>query len=146
MRLRVDQQLFLSYLILVGALTIAISIGAGAILRADLLRTVEDDLARELNLAREAFENLRGAPVDSIAELLGALSGRRITIITPDGVAIGESALLDADRPASGDYGSRPEVQGAITGGAGRGVRFSTTLGAEYLYLAVATSTGLGRM
>lgn len=142
MRLRVDQQLFLSYLILIGALTIAISIGAGAILRADLLRTVEDDLARELNLAREAFESHRGAPVDSIADLLGRLSGRRITIITPDGVAIGESAMLDADRPAAGDYGSRPEVREAIDRGTGRGIRFSSTLGADYLYLAVATSTG----
>ncbi len=142
MRLRADRQLFLSYLILIGALTGAIGFGAGSIVRGHLLETIEDDMRRELNLARATFENLRGAPVDSVADLLGSLSGRRITIITEDGTAVGESAPVVRDRPPADDYRNRPEVRQALTEGAGRGIRYSNTIGADHLYLALVTDRG----
>lgn len=142
MRLRVDQQLFLSYLVLIAVLTIAISFGAGTILRGYLLQSLENDLSRELALARQSYETLRGAPVDSVADLLGELSGRRITIITAEGVAVGESAPIVRDRPPADDYRNRPEVRMALEEGAGRAVRFSNTVEADHLYLAAPTARG----
>lgn len=140
-RLRVEQQLFVSYLVLIALVTVTLSFGAGSVLRAHLMQTVEDDLRRELALARQAFETLRGEPYDSIADLLGELSERRITLITASGVALGESAPVDRHEPPS-DYLSRPEVRTAAEEGFGRAVRYSATLGAEHLYLALRTDGG----
>lgn len=141
MRLRADLQLFATYLFLIAALTAAISLGTGATLRDHLLRTVEEDLHRELRLASVAYQRLRGAPYDSIADVLGALSGRRITIVTPDGVAVGESASV-MDGPPDDDYRNRPEVRAAFAEGVGRTTRYSNTLNAEHLYVAILTPTG----
>jgi two-component system phosphate regulon sensor histidine kinase PhoR len=138
-RLRSDQQLFLSYLVLIAALTIAVSTGASSIFRDHLLETVEADLLRELTLARQIFEDQRGAPIDSIADLLGEMTGRRFTIVTAAGVAVGESAPIVRDRPPADDYRNRPEVRMALEEGAGRAIRYSNTIRADHLYLALPT-------
>ncbi len=141
MRPRADLQLFATYLFLIVALTAAISIGAGGSFRAHLLGTVEEDLGRELRLASVAYQRLSGAPHDSIANLLSALSGRRITIILPDGRAVGESATT-ADNPPGDDYRGRPEVRAAFSEGMGRAIRHSNTLGADHLYVAISLPSG----
>jgi two-component system, OmpR family, phosphate regulon sensor histidine kinase PhoR len=141
-RLRVDQQLFLSYLVLISALTISISVGADSVLRRHLMATIEDDLRRELYLARSIYDILAGVPADSVADLVGALSGRRVTIISADGSPVGESAEIEGDRPPANDYLQRPEVREALEQPEGRAIRFSSTVGVDHLYLAIRSDRG----
>jgi two-component system, OmpR family, phosphate regulon sensor histidine kinase PhoR len=141
-RLRTDQQLFLSYLILISALTIGISAGAESVLRRHLMRSIEDGLRRELALGRSMYETMRDATPDSVADLIGGLSGRRATIVTPGGLAVGESAEVVREGPPAEDYRFRPEVRGAFDEGDGRAIRYSSTLGVDHLYLATITARG----
>jgi signal transduction histidine kinase len=66
---------------------------------------------------------------------LGRASGTRITVITPDGVVVGDSE----QQPAKMDnHLTRPEVAEAIAKGTGSSRRQSQTLGEEMMYAAIA--------
>jgi two-component system phosphate regulon sensor histidine kinase PhoR len=66
---------------------------------------------------------------------LGKASGTRITIITPDGVVVGDSEQQPAKMV---NHLSRPEVAEAIATGTGSSRRQSETLGQEMMYAAIA--------
>ncbi|MDR0788337.1 MAG: HAMP domain-containing protein [Gemmatimonadota bacterium] len=141
MRLRADLQLFSSYLFLIGTLTVAISLGAGYSFREHLLGTLETDLLSELRLSGVAYEALSDTPPDSVAGLLGAVTGHHITIISSAGIVMGESGV-PADALPGDDYGNRPEVRMALSEGRGRAVRFNTELNEDYLYVATPLPDG----
>lgn len=73
--------------------------------------------------------------VDPIAKRLGTLLDARVTIVGPDGTVLGEST---EDPRLMENHGSRPEVVAARAVGAGRATRHSSTLDADYLYVAQA--------
>lgn len=135
MRLRAGQRLFLSYLLLITTLVVPISFGIESQLRSHLMSGARDELARELVLARGLVDASPGAGADSLALLLGRLSGRRATIIRPDGRVIGESSPTPVAE--IGNHLERPEVQAALAGEVGWAVRRSETVGEELLYMAV---------
>ncbi len=62
------------------------------------------------------------------------LSGNRVTIIAPDGVVLGDSEVDPADME---NHLYRSEISQAIRSGEGIATRFSRTLGADALYVAV---------
>ncbi len=142
MRLRADQQLFLSYLLLISVLTLLLSVGAESLLRRHLVSTVEGDLRRELVLGRELYQASSGRSEDEIADRLGSLIGRRVTIISQDGTVLGESDLLPGGFAAMENHLGRPEVQAALRGGVGVATRRSASVGSEHLYLATLTRSG----
>jgi two-component system, OmpR family, phosphate regulon sensor histidine kinase PhoR len=141
-RLRADQRLFLSYLALIVGLVVTLLFGIERLLRESLLEMVQGDLGRELELARELYETAGSPDADSIADLIGTLSGRRTTIIAPDGSVIGESSADGPALEAMENHAARPEVLAAATGGEGRSIRGSTTVGERLLYLAARTRGG----
>lgn len=143
MHLRADQKLFLSYLAVIAAVVVALTLGVGSMLRKHLTGIVADDLTRELMLVRTLEERTPAMEPDSLADWLGGLTGRRITIIGPDGVVRGDSEKDGAALRGMENHGSRPEVREALLGHMGEDVRVSATIGAQYLYLAVPASTGL---
>lgn len=142
MRFRADQQLFLSYLVLIAVLTLTLSFGADSLLRRHLLETIEDDLRRELVLGRALYDNVPHLSPDSVADLAGRLSGRRVTIVTPEGRVVGESGEPADIAQAPEDYRTRPEIRTALERGEGRAIRWSTTMSTEHLYLAVLSERG----
>ncbi|MBA2669567.1 MAG: hypothetical protein H0U67_04270, partial [Gemmatimonadetes bacterium] len=75
MRISADQRLFLSYLVLITVLVVPISLGAESQLRRQLMEGTRRELERELVLARAFLESSTDLPVDTIAEILGSLSG-----------------------------------------------------------------------
>ncbi|HET7229924.1 MAG TPA: ATP-binding protein [Longimicrobium sp.] len=143
MHLRADQKLFLSYLAVIAAVVVALTLGVGSMLRKHLTAIVADDLTRELMLVRTLEERSPGMDPDSLADWLGRLTGRRITIIAHDGRVRGDSEKDGPELAAMENHGARPEVREALRGHMGEDVRVSATIGAEYLYLAVPASNGL---
>jgi len=141
--LRADQKLFLSYLAVIAAVVVALTLGVGSMLRTHLTGIVADDLTRELMLVRTLEERTPGIDPDSLADWLGHLTGRRVTIIAHDGVVRGDSEKDGAELAAMENHGGRPEVRAALRGRMGEDVRVSATIGAQYLYLAVPASNGL---
>jgi two-component system, OmpR family, phosphate regulon sensor histidine kinase PhoR len=142
LRLRAAQQLFLTYLVLIAAVVVALSFGAESVLRRYLTATATADLERELALGRTVHENVPELSPDSVADLLGSLSGRRVTIIAPDGTVTGDSRVAAADLPKVENHLGRPEVRDAFRGGLGFDQRISPTLGTGHLYLARRTDRG----
>jgi two-component system, OmpR family, phosphate regulon sensor histidine kinase PhoR len=142
LRLRAAQQLFLTYVALIAVVVIALSFGADSTLRNHLTGTAREDLRRELLLGRSLYESLPEANPDSIADLLGTLSGRRVTIVAGDGRVVGDSRVPRAQIVNVGNHGARPEVRDALAGTLGYDLRISPTLGTEHLYLAARTARG----
>lgn len=142
MRLRAYQRLFLSYLVLVVALVATLLFGIDRLVRHSLMSMVEDDLHRELALAQELYRTVPPASADSVAELIGELTGRRATIIGPDGRVRGESTLPIDELGELDNHAYRPEILAALEGRIGRSIRSSATVDARLLYLAVANERG----
>ncbi|MEW5929191.1 MAG: ATP-binding protein [Gemmatimonadota bacterium] len=135
-RARADHRLFLSYLALVGVTVVALTIGVGFTLRRHLVDMVADDLRRELMLAIALHGQAAAMPPDALADRLGAISGRRVTLVARDGRVVGDSDVPASEIPLLEDHSGRPEIRAALRGRLGRSVRMSSSVGSELLYLA----------
>jgi two-component system, OmpR family, phosphate regulon sensor histidine kinase PhoR len=142
LRLRAAQQLFLTYLALIALVIVTLSIAAGSVLRRHLIATAAADLQRELALGREIYEQTPQLPPDSVADVLGALSGRRVTIVAADGRVLGDSRVATEDLPQVANHLDRPEIQQALLHRLGSDQRISATIGTEHVYLAELTDRG----
>src|SRR5688572_7588481 len=142
MRLRAHQKLFLSYLAVVTAVVAVLTPGVGSLLRRQITEVQAGDLRRELLLARSLYHERRGAQPDSVADWLGSLSERRVTLVAPDGTVVGDSEVEDWRLRALENHGERPEIRAALAGRVGRAVRRSTSVGVEELYMAIPAEDG----
>lgn len=61
-------------------------------------------------------------------------AGKRVTIIAIDGLVLGES---NVDPASMDNHLNRPEIQKALSQGAGSCVRFSDTIQQDMLYTAI---------
>jgi two-component system phosphate regulon sensor histidine kinase PhoR len=75
---------------------------------------------------------------------LSAQALARITVVSPDGRVLADSAVADNELPAVENHRSRPEIAQALATGRGTDIRISHTTGERTLYLAVAVKD-LGR-
>lgn len=128
----------LAYIVLVALSLFGLGLYLNRSEQARLRDRIEAELSSEAYLAGEAVAPLlaRGAEIDEIDALvkrLGAEADARITIVRRDGVVLGDSAN---DPHAMENHGSRPEVAAALSTGAGKSSRFSTTEGRSFTYLA----------
>ncbi len=86
------------------------------------------------------------ATADAVADAAGAATGHRVTLISADGVVLGDS---DFDLPRLGmleNHRSRPEVRDALRTGSGEARRMSASAGDEELYVAVRMPLGVSRV
>ena len=142
MRLSFRARLFLA----VSAVALlALTLAAGLIARelaATTIARIERGLAAETRLAAELLStSLAGADLpalDAEADRLGAFVDARVTFIRADGVVVGDSAEDGLD--ALENHRDRPEVVAARATGFGQSRRYSTTVGADMLYVAVPTA------
>ena len=61
----------------------------------------------------------------------------RVTVISPDGRVLADSAVSDSNLPAVENHLTRPEIQQAVAAGRGTDLRTSHTTGERTLYLAI---------
>jgi two-component system, OmpR family, phosphate regulon sensor histidine kinase PhoR len=133
-------RLFLASLV-TAALTLAV---ATTLASWSVRRVTGDRIERSLiSQTRLAAETLAHRPaaaageLDSEADALGALVGARVTLIAADGVVVGDSELDGEALAAVENHGDRPEVQQARRDRLGMARRYSTTVRADMLYVAV---------
>ena len=109
----------------------------------NLRRGLEDRLKEQ---ARLAVAVLRGRPVESSPEVVGEIAeaaGARLTLIRSDGAVVADS---EADPATMENHATRPEFAAALAGGVGISARFSSTVGTEFLYVAVSSEDGALRL
>lgn len=75
------------------------------------------------------------AAVQDICHRVGLESGYRLTVIRADGTVLGDS---DESPDLMENHADRPELQAALQGQVGRSQRYSSTLGHQRLYVAIA--------
>jgi two-component system, OmpR family, phosphate regulon sensor histidine kinase PhoR len=102
-----------------------------------LFDRIHSDLEREAVLTRAAVASVPADKVNEFAHELSRQTGLRVTIITTNGVVIGES-----DKPPEAvaqieNHAHRPEVRQARESGIGSATRHSDTIGVDLLYVAV---------
>ncbi len=103
------------------------------------LSQLRDRLTSEAKLVSEASAPDFAGPVDSaqlnaLARRTGAAADARVTVIALDGTVLGDSW---EDPTTMENHSNRPEVIAALKSGVGESTRYSTTVGANLMYVAV---------
>ncbi|MBA3854934.1 MAG: hypothetical protein C0503_10990, partial [Gemmatimonas sp.] len=134
--MRLTQRLLLGAFIVVGVLAIVIV----TIVDRQLTNRLRDDatsfLEREAELVGVLWRRDSAAP-DSLADAIGDALGRRVTLVRPDGVVIGDSEFDDDSLRALQNHSTRPEIAEAVRTGLGSSRRPSPSTGDQELYVAV---------
>lgn len=117
------------------ALTIALLLGAAfALFRQEITSTVRADL-RGMAAAIQTSEMPEHIEPQAFAQKLSTSENDlRVTILTHDGIVVGDSAGRANDME---NHSARPEIQAAIAGEVGEDMRKSETTGVTSLYVAL---------
>jgi signal transduction histidine kinase len=111
--------------------------------RHDLTAKVERDAVALASLAEDTLQGTPGgvdlAGLETIADRYERDTGGRVVIVDAQGTGV-----VDTDPPAPGprSFASRPEIAQALQGAVATGVRSSSTLGTDLLYVAVPVASG----
>lgn len=98
--------------------------------------------ARLLNRELEPyFRNSAWEEADLHCKEFGSLTGSRVTVVRPDGIAVGDS---DHSPSVMENHRDRPEIKEALAGKVGKAVRFSSTTQRTMMYLAVPVEGDAG--
>lgn len=138
---RISGKLLLTYLGLVFLMFLVISLLFTGFYREFHRDAIQQEMVRESYLAARASAALFGGPGEepdpAALQLLSAdlarELGSRVTILDAGGRVLAETGT---DPGGMDNHLGRPEFRDARDGGPGIGVRFSATLGEEYLYVA----------
>ncbi len=141
---RLRWRLSLPYLLVAGAVLMALGAYLLGFLRQTYLAALQDKLAGEARVIGEAVRPYLAADagiasIDPLADRYADLLGERVTILRADGIVMGDSAEDPARMP---NHLFRPEVQQALAEGQGQAQRYSETLHADLLYGAVPVRDG----
>lgn len=132
---RLIVKFFLSYLVVVSLLFVLFYLYAGAIVKNSYVSSLSKKLEEEARIATRLLPTgLEGEALDKICRDLGRELGARVTVIALDGKVQGDS---DEPSVAMENHATRPEVLETLSKGAGRSIRYSTTVRYEMLYQAI---------
>ena len=110
-------------------------------LQGQLLSRIETELVAETELVGELVERLDGntpiSVLDSEADILGGRLGARVTFIAAGGQVVGDSAEDGTALLSMENHRSRPEIETAASEGFAVTRRYSTTVEADLLYVAL---------
>jgi len=128
-----------SYIALILLAMLALAAYASGLVRRAYIANLQVELARQASLVGETLEgplsgSLGGQDIDVLAKHYAALLDARVTVIGVDGIVLGES---HEDRRQMDNHLLRPEVQDALAQGQGVSIRYSNTLRASLMYLAI---------
>jgi two-component system, OmpR family, phosphate regulon sensor histidine kinase PhoR len=134
--MRLATRYFATMSLLLGAAAVGLILAADRVLR----RELEAAMATELEHQARGIATL--LPADSsrwpeLARELGRRVGRRVTLISPGGVVLGDSEFDRAALPRLENHATRPEVVAALAQGAGRDRRLSASTNEPQLYVGV---------
>ncbi|UQZ90325.1 hypothetical protein C4J81_14375 [Deltaproteobacteria bacterium Smac51] len=98
------------------------------------LAQAADNLSRLA--ARDYDARADRARMDDWAKEMGELGKYRVSLIDEEGRLYADSLVPNKELDGTDDHGRRPEVAQAFKEGRGESLRFSTTIGQQYLYAA----------
>jgi two-component system phosphate regulon sensor histidine kinase PhoR len=131
-------QLYPSYLLITIIAVVAIAWYASSKLRDFYVANIAESLesrARLVEVQVEQFvESGQYDIVDSLCDRLGKSSSTRVTVIIPSGRVIGDS---EKDPSIMENHSDRLEIAEALSGQVGLSTRYSTTLTATLMYVAI---------
>ena len=133
-------RLFLSSLLTAVVTLLAATAFVSWAVRRNINDRIERGLTNEARLAAETLSHRSAATpaeLDAEADAIGRLVSARVTFISPDGTVVGDSELSPDELTTVENHAARPEVQQARREGLGRARRYSATLKADMLYVAV---------
>ncbi len=119
-------------------------------LRARAIDGVERSLTERAQLASELVSSIpleiaKRSELDALVDRAAIAANARVTLITRDGVVVGDSEVATSALGDVENHAARPEVQAALRGEIGRSTRRSVTVKREFLYVGVpAASPGGG--
>lgn len=132
-------KLFISYSLLALLMIGALYFQSDRLLEGRLVAESRSHLLNEAQLARLSYDHLSISQTpQKIAEQLGSISRSRVTLIARDGRVLGDSDVRNDRIDSLENHLMRPEVQQALASGSGSALRYSETLRATMLYVAVA--------
>jgi two-component system, OmpR family, phosphate regulon sensor histidine kinase PhoR len=122
----------------------ALVLGPG--LRNHQIELFQEELERNLKLIREIVlpewsPGLDPYSLDHVADRLSRQVGLRVSFIMPDGLVVGDSEVTTEDLSGVENHARRNEIQAALKDGLGFDLRYSRTIGVDFLYAAVPLMT-----
>lgn len=135
MRFRVHHPLFAGFVGVIGLLVAILVLFIGTGLRTELNELHQRGFESQLDLAHALVESVGSANVDSLARLITRRIDDRVTIITLDGVVLGDSYVEPERLSEVENHIDRPEVRGVLAGDSvSFARRTSATVGVPLLY------------
>jgi two-component system phosphate regulon sensor histidine kinase PhoR len=139
-------RLFLGSLAAAGATLVVATVLVSWSLRQSVSERIERSLVTQARLTAELLSGQRArtrAELDLEADTLGRLAEARVTFIAPDGTVVGDSEVPAQGLASVDNHADRPEVLAAHAHGVGVSTRYSDTVDADMLYVAVTVRNSL---
>ncbi len=137
-RKRLLWQLYPSYLIITLVALLAVSWYMSGALKDFFMEQKLRDLEARASFFKEMFSEFLTPgdrpKIDELCKRIGKKTGTRVTVILASGVVVGDS---DQNPETMENHGNRSEIRGALQGGVGNSIRYSSTLGERMMYAAI---------
>jgi two-component system phosphate regulon sensor histidine kinase PhoR len=141
---RLAHRLLLQSLAIVAVMVVSVVVIIDDQLHSRITEQTTRDLAGEARLL--AGEWKPGLDADSLADIAGAATRHRITLIDSTGHVLGDSEFDGPALQGLQNHSTRPEVVAARKNGVGSIRRMSPSTGEEQLYVAVKAPLGVARV
>ncbi len=136
-------KLMLSYIFLIMLITGSFYFYNDHVLQKELIEESRANLANQTQLARLLVMNNKGQQLpQDLAESIGTAIKSRVTLIATDGTVTGDSDVGKTRLAQLENHLQRPEIQAALSNGAGSSLRYSDTLRTSMLYSAMSYGIG----
>jgi two-component system, OmpR family, phosphate regulon sensor histidine kinase PhoR len=142
--MRLATRLLFGSLVLVCILLAGIVALSGSRLERRLVAETTADLTREARLIGLSWKP--GVDPDALADSAGTALQRRVTLIAPNGVVVGDSRFNGEELQHLQNHAGRPEIVEARRSGIGVGHRRSVSAGDDEVYVAERHPLGFVRV
>lgn len=132
--LRIRYRLFGGFAGVVAVMTVLALVLVTSGLRRVLTQTFQEELGRQLALGEWILESAPDPVPDALAREITARVGYRVSLISPDGVVLGDSYVEPERLATVENHSDRPEVRGALAGNVAFAQRTSATVDEPLLY------------
>ncbi len=136
--------LFISFVGLILLCFIIFTILATPRIKTAAINQISNDLYKQASLiSAEPFKKDSSAIQDKVLEA-AKLSGSRVTLIAKNGKVLADSSTPFSELGKLENHISRPEIIEAQKYGKGKAVRYSATLGKDFIYVAIPIQGDFG--
>lgn len=131
--------LILTVIVIFVCITIA-SLITLTLMKNEYLEQIEKSLATECRMINTFIKESDEASFDfsRYAHIFSEDIGARVTFINYEGVVVGDSEIEKSQLSKVENHRHREEVKEALKGEIGKGIRNSSTVGIDYMYIALA--------